>query len=121
AVRRIAAIRALNGQRLSIFVGVADLIVEGLAAGAIGWIAGLVNALPKESVELFKGAHIYGWFLPLLRLDTVPKFVQLIKLVQAEVGMGSERVRPPRLALAGTERDEALALIRDCLARRPAL
>ena len=120
-MRRIAAIRALIGQRLSIFVGVDDLIVEGLAAGAIGWIAGLVNALPKESVELFKGAHIYGWFLPLLRLDTVPKFVQLIKLVQAEVGMGSERVRPPRLELAGEERESALRVIRSALASRPRL
>src|SRR5216684_2802894 len=116
-VRRIAAIRAIN-KRLAIFVGVDDLIVEGIAAGAVGWIAGLVNALPKESVLLFERAarsqdvfDLYTWFLPLLRLDTVPKFVQLIKLVQAEVGMGSERVRPPRLPLAGEERDAALRLI----------
>jgi 1-pyrroline-4-hydroxy-2-carboxylate deaminase len=126
-VRRIAAIRALN-RRLAIFVGVDDLIVEGLAAGAVGWIAGLVNALPKESVLLFERAarsqdvfDLYTWFLPLLRLDTVPKFVQLIKLAQAEVGMGSERVRPPRLPLAGEERDTALRLIRAALASRPRL
>jgi len=126
-VRRIAAIRALN-KRLAIFVGVDDLIVEGIAAGAVGWIAGLVNALPKESVLLFERAarsqdvfDLYTWFLPLLRLDTVPKFVQLIKLVQAEVGMGSERVRPPRLPLAGEERDAALRLIRAALASRPRL
>ena len=126
-VRRIAAIRAIN-KRLAIFVGVDDLIVEGIAAGAVGWIAGLVNALPKESVLLFERAarsqdvfDLYTWFLPLLRLDTVPKFVQLIKLVQAEVGMGSERVRPPRLPLAGEERDAALRLIRAALASRPRL
>jgi dihydrodipicolinate synthase/N-acetylneuraminate lyase len=126
-VRRIAAIRALN-KRLAIFVGVDDLIVEGIAAGAVGWIAGLVNALPKESVLLFERAarsqdvfDLYTWFLPLLRLDTVPKFVQLIKLVQAEVGMGSERVRPPRLPLAGEERDTALRLIGAALASRPRL
>ena len=64
---------------------------------------------------------LYDWFLPLLRLDTVPKFVQLIKLVQAEVGLGSETVRPPRLPLVGPEREEALRLIREALARRPAL
>ncbi len=107
-----------------------DLIVEGIAAGAVGWIAGLVNALPAESVRLFdlarEGKHaearsLYNWFLPLLRLDTVPKFVQLIKLVQAETGLGSEAVRPPRLPLAGAERDQALELIRAALARRPAL
>jgi 1-pyrroline-4-hydroxy-2-carboxylate deaminase len=118
-VRRVTTIRSLLGNRLAIFVGVDDLIVEGLAAGAVGWIAGLVNALPKESVALFNGADIYRWFLPLLRLDTVPKFVQLIKLVQAEVAMGSERVRPPRLELAGEERESALGVIRSALAKRP--
>ena len=118
-VRRIAAIRALIDERLAIFVGVDDLIVEGIAAGAVGWIAGLVNALPKESVALFNGADLYRWFLPLLRLDTVPEFVQLIKLVQTEVGMGSERVRPPRLELAGEEREAALRVIRAALKSRP--
>jgi 4-hydroxy-tetrahydrodipicolinate synthase len=128
-VRRISAIRALLGDRLRLFVGVDDLIVEGLQAGAEGWIAGLVNALPEESLQLFRLAQegareearrLYEWFLPLLRLDVVPKFVQLIKLVQAEVGMGSARVRPPRLELAGAERASALALIRERLAQRPA-
>jgi 4-hydroxy-tetrahydrodipicolinate synthase len=127
-VRRIAAIRAALGKRLAIFVGVDDLIVEGVAAGAVGWIAGLVNALPEESVRLFdlaaagesdEARKLYEWFLPLLRLDVVPKFVQLIKLVQQEAGLGSERVRPPRLPLEGTERAEALALIRGSLASRP--
>lgn len=127
-VRRLAAIRALIGERLALFVGVDDLIVEGLAAGATGWIAGLVNALPKESVALFdlaaagrraEAEDLYRWFLPLLRLDVVPKFVQLIKLVQQEAGLGSERVRPPRLPLADAERQAALRLIRDHLARRP--
>jgi 4-hydroxy-tetrahydrodipicolinate synthase len=111
-IRRIAAIRALLGTRLHILVGVDDMIVEGVAAGATGWIAGLVNAYPRESVQLFDLAvagrwqelrALYEWFLPLLRLDTVPKFVQLIKLVQQEVGMGTSAVRAPRLALAGEE------------------
>jgi len=129
-VRRVSAIRALAGDRLAIFVGVDDLIMEGIAAGATGWIAGLTDALPAESVRLFELARagrvdearaIYDWFLPLLRLDTVPKFVQLIKLVQAETGLGSETVRPPRLPLAGAERDAALKLIREALAHRPRL
>ena len=125
-VRRVTAIRLLLAKRLAILVGLDDLIVEGIAAGATGWIAGLVNALPRESVTLFdrglRGddvSDLYRWFLPLLRLDTVPKFVQLIKLVQQEVGMGSERVRPPRLLLAGDERDAALRVIRPALAARP--
>jgi 4-hydroxy-tetrahydrodipicolinate synthase len=116
------------GDRLAIFVGVDDAIVEGIAVGAVGWIAGLVNALPKESVELFNYAmngqreqaiKLYNWFLPLLRMDTVPKFVQLIKLVQQEVGMGSARVRPPRLELAGAELEEALDIIRHTVSSYP--
>jgi len=127
-VRRITAIRELIGERLEILVGVDDVIVEGLAAGAVGWIAGLVNALPDESVALFElarrgdanaASRLYNWFLPLLRLDTVPKFVQLIKFVQERVGMGSERVRPPRLRLEGEERMQVLALIDNAMKHRP--
>jgi 4-hydroxy-tetrahydrodipicolinate synthase len=127
-VRRITAIRALTGDRLRIFVGVDDVIVEGINAGAVGWIAGLVSAFPKESVDLFnyalngeakKAREIYEWFLPLLRLDTVPKFVQLIKLVQEKVGWGSTRVRPPRLELVGEELAETLKIIETAIANRP--
>jgi 4-hydroxy-tetrahydrodipicolinate synthase len=111
-VRRVSAIRAVLGDRLQICVGVDDAIVEGIAAGAVGWVAGLVNAFPHESVELFNLASVnrhmeafelYRWFLPLLRMDTVPKFIQLIKQVQQEAGIGSARVRPPRLEVAGQE------------------
>lgn len=127
-VRRVTAIRALTGDRLKIFVGVDDVIVEGINAGAVGWIAGLVSAFPKESVDLFnyalggdddKAREIYEWFLPLLRLDTVPKFVQLIKLVQEKVGWGSTRVRPPRLELVGEELAETLKIIDTAIANRP--
>jgi 4-hydroxy-tetrahydrodipicolinate synthase len=68
--------------------------------------------------EKEKAIELYNWFLPLLRMDTVPKFVQLIKLVQEEVGMGSARVRPPRLELAGEELEEALRVIRHALVNR---
>ena len=127
-VRRVTWIQELVGDRLAIAVGVDDAIVEGVAMGAVGWIAGLVNALPRESVDLFNYAltrdgeraiPLYKWFLPLLRMDTVPKFVQLIKLVQQEVGMGNARVRPPRLELVGAELNEALNIIRHSLATRP--
>ena len=128
-VRRVAALRVLCGGRLRILVGVDDAIVESIAAGAVGWIAGLVNAFPAESVELVKLAQsgeserafeLYRWFLPLLRMDTVPKFVQLIKLVQQEVGMGSARVRPPRLELVGEELAAARHTIAEALAHRSA-
>ncbi len=120
-VRRITAIRALIGDRLTIFVGMDDAIVEGIHVGATGWIAGLVNAFPRESVALFAAAmrgdrartdRLYEWFLPMLRLDTVPKFVQYIKWIQAEVGRGTAVVRPPRLPLIGEE----LALVKRVLA-----
>lgn len=127
--RRVSAIRALLGDRLQILVGVDDAVLEATSMGATGWIAGLANALPGESVELFncgvgadqrRGFELYRWFLPLLRMDTVPKFVQLIKLVQQEVGMGNARVRPPRLELAGEELDRAKTLINTALASLPA-
>lgn len=130
-IRRVTAIRALIGDRLSILVGMDDVIVEGVAAGAVGWIAGLVNALPRESVRLFElardGKHaeaaaLYRWFLPLLRMDTTYDFVQLIKLVQAEVGMigsGGAAVRPPRLLPEGAELERSLAAIRAALKSRP--
>jgi len=126
--RRVSAIRALVGDRLEIFVGVDDAIVEGVAVGAAGWVAGLANALPRESVELFnlairgereKAFELYRWFLPLLRMDTVPNLVQLIKLVQAEVGIGNARVRAPRLELTGTELEQARKVIHDALHNRP--
>jgi 4-hydroxy-tetrahydrodipicolinate synthase len=127
-VRRVSALRAIAGGRLKILCGVDDEIVEAVYAGAVGWIAGLVNAFPQESVDLFELAsqgkkseafELYSWFLPLLHLDVVPKFVQLIKLVQEEVGMGSQRVRPPRLPLTGQELEDTKRLVADSLKRRP--
>ncbi|HEX5437852.1 MAG TPA: dihydrodipicolinate synthase family protein [Gemmatimonadaceae bacterium] len=128
-VRRITAIRASLGDRLALFAGLDDLILEGIGAGAGGWVAGLVNALPDATVRLFDMATagraeqaraLYDWFLPLLRLDTRPKFVQLIKLVQEEVGRGRTTVRPPRLPLEGAELDTALALVRERIGTQPA-
>jgi 4-hydroxy-tetrahydrodipicolinate synthase len=105
-----------------------DLIVEAVYAGATGWIAGLVNAFPAESIELFELAtaekkaeafNLYKWFLPLLRLDTVPKFVQLIKYAQELVGMGSSRVRPPRLELSTAEAQSVRQMVERAIASRP--
>jgi dihydrodipicolinate synthase/N-acetylneuraminate lyase len=127
-VRRVTAIRALIGDRLALFVGVDDAIVEGIAAGAVGWVAGLVNALPRESVDLFNLARagktqeafeLYRWFLPLLRMDTVPKFIQLIKQVEQEAGIGSARVRAPRLELVGVELETTQAAYAFAQANRP--
>jgi 4-hydroxy-tetrahydrodipicolinate synthase len=127
-VRRVTALKAICGERLKLFVGVDDAIVEGVRAGATGWVAGLVNAFPRESMALYnyamrgetrKADELYQWFLPLLRMDTVPKFVQLIKLVQQEVGMGHERVRAPRCVMAGAERKVALEILKTAMAKRP--
>lgn len=129
-IRRFAAIRALIGDRLDLMVGMDDAIVEGVSMGAVGWIAGVVNAFPIESVRVFEQARdggadaameLYAWLLPLLRMDTVPKFVQLIKLMQERVGQGSERVRAPRLVVEGAEREEALRVIDHAIATRPKL
>jgi 1-pyrroline-4-hydroxy-2-carboxylate deaminase len=129
-VRRVTAIRELLNDRLQICVGVDDAIVEGISAGAVGWVAGLVNAFPVESVRLFELARnnnseetfeLYRWFLPLLRMDTVPKFVQLIKWVQQQAGVGSARVRAPRLELRVEELEEASATYMKALATRPSV
>jgi dihydrodipicolinate synthase/N-acetylneuraminate lyase len=126
--RRVTAIRVLLDRRLEISVGVDDAVLEAIGVGATGWVAGLANALPRESVDLFnfgmngeseKAFELYRWFLPLLRMDTVPNFVQLIKLVQAEFGMGNARVRPPRLELIGEELECSRKVIREALLSRP--
>lgn len=127
-VRRVTELRRVLEDRLAILVGVDDLIVEAAGAGAVGWVAGLVNAFPEESVRLFELARagerdaareLYEWFLPLLRLDTVPKLVQLIKLAQELTGQGPVRVRPPRLEVTPEERSAAVAVIETALASRP--
>jgi dihydrodipicolinate synthase/N-acetylneuraminate lyase len=129
-IRRVTALKAILGRRLDILVGMDDAIVESVYAGAVGWIAGLVNAFPAESVALFdfasrgdkaRAAALYEWFLPLLRLDTVPKFVQLIKWVQAETGRGTPFVRPPRLELAGADLEQAKAVLAKALKNHPKL
>ncbi|MDG2022646.1 MAG: dihydrodipicolinate synthase family protein [Phycisphaerales bacterium] len=123
-IRRFREIKGTLGDRLAIFVGIDDMAVEGASAGADGWIAGLVNALPEESIRLWNLAvdarstgereeleALYQWFLPLLRLDAVPEFVHLVNLVQAEFDMGDELVRGPRRPLDGPVREHALAVI----------
>ncbi len=128
-LRRITQLQHLAGDRLALLTGMDDVVVEGVAAGSTGWIAGLVNAFPEDSLNLFKLAQrgpskeldsLYARFLPLLRLDTVPKFVQMIKLAQEEVGAGSARVRPPRLELIGKERDSVVAAIHSYIQARAA-
>jgi 4-hydroxy-tetrahydrodipicolinate synthase len=127
-VRRVTELRRLLADRLDILVGIDDIVVEGVAAGAVGWIAGLVNALPEESVRLFElardGKHeearqLYEWFLPLLRLDTGKTFVQKIKLAQERCEIGSARVRGPRLELAGEELAAVERVIAEAMETRP--
>jgi 1-pyrroline-4-hydroxy-2-carboxylate deaminase len=125
--RRVSAIRALLDCRLEISVGVDDAVLEAIGVGATGWVAGLANALPRESVDLFnlgihgqndKAFELYRWFLPLLRMDTMNNFVQLIKLVQSELGIGNARVRAPRMELAGQDLTQVQNVIRDTLRTR---
>jgi dihydrodipicolinate synthase/N-acetylneuraminate lyase len=128
--RRLTDIVNACGERYTLFCGVDDIIVESIAVGAVGWVAGLVNAFPAESVRLFELAAagelkaaraLYRWFMPLLHLDTDAKLVQLIKLANAMTGLGSETVRAPRLALEGAQRAETEALIARAIETRPDL
>ncbi|MBK8611658.1 MAG: dihydrodipicolinate synthase family protein [Chitinophagaceae bacterium] len=116
------------GDRYKILCGVDTLAMEELCLGADGWVAGLVCAFPKETVDIFnlvkagkiaEATKIYRWFMPLLELDIHPKLVQYIKLAETQVGIGSEYVRAPRLTLVGKEREDILKVINDGMATRP--
>jgi dihydrodipicolinate synthase/N-acetylneuraminate lyase len=126
--RRIPEIRQRVGDRLAIFCGVDDLAFECFTLGAVGWVAGLVVAFPRETVRLWKlmqagrwseARELYEWFLPLLHLDIGPKFVQQIKLVEALMGVGSARVRAPRLQLSSKEASVVERILVDALENRP--
>ncbi|MEM1411011.1 MAG: dihydrodipicolinate synthase family protein [Pseudomonadota bacterium] len=128
--RRMPAIRRLTGDRFKLFCGVDDLALECFAVGAVGWVAGLVVAFPRETVRLYElmtagrwdeARELYDWFLPLLHLDIGPKFVHQIKLVEALLGVGSEIVRAPRMPLTGAQRAHVEAVVEQALAQRPAL
>ena len=128
--RRFTDIRRLTGDRFALFCGVDDLALECFALGAVGWVAGLVVAFPRETVRLWElcmagrwdeARELYEWFLPLLHLDIGPKFVQQIKLVEALVGVGSAKVRAPRMQLAEAEASRVEQILADALERRPQL
>jgi dihydrodipicolinate synthase/N-acetylneuraminate lyase len=127
-VRRITDILNLVGNRYTIFTGVDDLALESIFLGAEGWIAGVGLAFPAENQYLWdlaasgqweKAREIYRWYMPLLHLDIPLKFVQYIKLLVQECGMGAEWVRAPRLTIEGKEREEVLAIIHRGIEMRP--
>lgn len=129
-ITNITRLKNAFGDRYKIFCGVDTIAFECLAAGADGWVAGLVNAFPKETVmiyELVKAGRleealaIYRWFMPLLEMDIHPKLVQYIKLAEVAAGIGTETVRPPRLPLEGEERKRITAIIAKGIANRPDL
>lgn len=116
------------GDRFKILCGVDTLAMEELCLGADGWVAGLVDAFPKETVAIYNlvkqgkietATKIYRWFMPLLELDIHPKLVQYIKLAASQTGIGSEYVRAPRLLLEGEERESILKIIHDAIKVRP--
>ena len=116
------------GDRFKILCGVDTLAMEELCLGADGWVAGLVDAFPKETVAIYnlvkngrieEATKIYRWFMPLLELDIHPKLVQYIKLAATKTGIGSEYVRAPRLVLEGEERERILKIINDAMKVRP--
>lgn len=111
--RRITELHNRFDDRFTVFTGVDDIALESLMLGATGWISGLTNVFPKESVAIYtlaqqgryqEALEIWRWFLPLLRLDTIPTLVQCIKYAEQLAGRGSERTRAPRLALTSEEK-----------------
>ena len=129
-ITNVTRIKNKFGDRLKIMTGVDTLALESLIMGAVGWIAGLVCAFPKETVAIYKlqklgkidqAISIYRWFLPLLELDINSKLVQNIKLAETYTGLGSEYVRAPRLPLSGNERKSVISIIERGLGTRPDL
>jgi 4-hydroxy-tetrahydrodipicolinate synthase len=129
-VMNVTKLKSRFGNRFAILCGVDPLTVEELALGADGLVAGLVDAFPKETVVLYnlvkagkmqEAIQLYRWFMPLLELDIHPKLVQYIKLAAAQMGIGSEYVRAPRLPLIGDERAAILKIIKDGIASKPSL
>ncbi len=123
-------INRFGPNRLKILCGVDTLAMEELAMGAHGWVAGLVDAFPRETVVIYRlvkagrikeALKIYRWFLPILELDISPQLVQNIKLAEVMTGIGTEHVRPPRQRLKGAERKRVLKILKDGLANRPKL
>lgn len=126
--RRFTDIINRFGDRFQVMAGLDDIALEGLMLGASGWVSGLTSAFPKESVRLVAAARegnwaearsIYRWFMPLLHLDAEHDLVQSIKLAEAIMGRGSERVRLPRLPLSGKRREEVIAYVERCKATQP--
>jgi 4-hydroxy-tetrahydrodipicolinate synthase len=126
--RRITDVLSRFGDRYVVFAGLDDVALESLLLGARGWVSGLTNAFPEESVELFAAAQrgdlvrareVYRWFMPLLHLDAEHDLVQAIKLAEEIMGRGSERVRMPRLPLSGARREAVIAMVERAAARRP--
>jgi len=128
--RRFTDLYNAVGDKLVLFAGLDDVALEGLVLGARGWVSGLTNAFPEESLALYEAAArgdldtaraIYRWFMPLLHLDAEHDLVQSIKLAEQIVGRGSERVRPPRYPLEGVRRAEVIGLVETAAAARPRL
>lgn len=128
--RRLTDIVNACGDRYVLFGGVDDLVMESVMLGAVGTVAGLVNAFPEETLRLWALARegryeealaLYRWFTPVLHLDCHPKLVQYIKLAQAMCGHGTEDCRPPRLPLVGEERRRIAGLIQQAIDTRPKL
>ena len=118
------------GNRFNILTGVDPLAMESLCMGADGWVAGLVDAFPSETVAIYrlvKAGHykealkIYRWFMPVLELDTHSKLVQYIKLAATLTGISTEEVRAPRVKLEGKERADVLAIVNEAIENRPEL
>jgi 4-hydroxy-tetrahydrodipicolinate synthase len=126
--RRFTDLYNAFGDRFTLFAGLDDVALEGLVLGAKGWVSGLTNAFPAESLQLYdairsgdlqRALRIYRWFMPLLHLDAQHDLVQSIKLAEQIMGRGSERVRPPRLALTGERRAEVTSLVEKARNVRP--
>lgn len=129
-IRRSTEIINRFGDRFDLFTGVDNLAFEALSVGAVGWVAGLVTAFPRETVAIYQlmkqgrreeALAIYRWFRPLLDLDVSTYLVQNIKLAEVFALGTNDRVRMPRQPLSGERRQAVETVIKNALAVRPTL
>jgi 4-hydroxy-tetrahydrodipicolinate synthase len=127
---RVTDLISRFGDRLAVICGVDDLVLESVALGVKGWVSGMANAVPKESVELInlaakgefeKARQLYRVLIDLFHLDTHVKLVQYIKLAENITAGYSETVKAPRLKLEGAERERVVRIVEKTIADLKAL
>ena len=125
-VTRVSEIIRRCGDSIAVLCGCDTLALESFLLGAVGWVGGVVNVLPREHValydlavvqrDLFAARDHYYRLLPTLSLmEGGGKYTQFVK---AACGLVGHPVGPPRQPLLPATAEE-IATLREALASFP--